>query len=208
MKTVLFYGDSNTWGFDPKTRERYPFEERWTTICAEKLGLGFQCVASGMNGRTTVFDDPLKACRNGVEGLDYALQTHKPIDIFVLMLGTNDLKYTDANGSAEGMERLLKNLTTANQRYPLSSPIFPEDVRILLVSPVLLHTNITEVGSHDAVKESEKIAGLYQALAEKYKTEFLDASAVTDPSTFDGVHLGRDGHRKLGLKIAEKLLSI
>ena len=103
MKSILFYGDSNTWGFDPETGNRYSYEIRWTSVCASILGKGYCCIPSGMNGRTTIFDDPLKGCRNGSDGLDYALQTHKPLDLLVLMIGTNDMKYTDAAGSAAGV---------------------------------------------------------------------------------------------------------
>ena len=93
MKNLLFYGDSNTWGFNPATGERYPYEKRWTAICAKILGDDFNCIPAGMNGRTTIFDDPVKACRNGRDALDYELQTHKPLDLIVVMIGTNDLKY-------------------------------------------------------------------------------------------------------------------
>jgi lysophospholipase L1-like esterase len=126
MKNLLLYGDSNTWGFDPATTLRYPYHLRWTTICAALLGDGYNCIPAGMNGRTTAFDDPVKGSRNGIKGLDYELQTHKPLDLFVVMLGTNDLKYTEAKGSAAGMEKLIELVLTANQRYNLSSPVFPE----------------------------------------------------------------------------------
>ena len=87
---ILFYGDSNTWGFDPATCGRYPYEQRWTSICAEILGENYHCMPAGMNGRTTIFDDPWKGCRNGIKGLDYELQSHKPLDLCVVMLGAND----------------------------------------------------------------------------------------------------------------------
>ena len=130
MKSILFYGDSNTWGFDPGTTLRYPYSVRWTSICASLLGSGYNCIPAGMNGRTTVFDDPIKGSRNGIKGLDYELQTHKPLDLFAVMLGTNDLKYTDAEGSAAGMERLIELVMTANQRYNLSSPVFPDSLSL------------------------------------------------------------------------------
>ena len=208
MRNILFYGDSNTWGFDPETCGRYDYGERWTTICAQALGEAYHCIPAGMNGRTTIFDDPWKGCRNGVRGLDYELQSHKPLDLCVVMLGTNDLKFTDAKGSAAGMERLLRKILTANQRYSLSSPVFPEAAKFLLVSPAFLNSNITEIGLHDAREESRKMAGLYEALAGKYSLEFLDASSVTGPSAADGVHLDAEGHRKLGLAIAEKIQTL
>ncbi|MBR3243102.1 MAG: SGNH/GDSL hydrolase family protein [Parasporobacterium sp.] len=207
-KNILFYGDSNTWGFDPSTGLRYPYEERWTTVCADLLGKGYNCIPAGMNGRTTVFDDPLKGCRNGIKGLDYELQTNKPLDLFVLMLGTNDLKYTDAEGSAHGIEKIVSNVLSANERFNLSSPVFPKGARILLISPVHCHTDISETGEHDARAESIKLSGNWKEIAEKYRLDFLDAAKITEPSSVDGVHLSPEGHQKLGHAAARKITSL
>ena len=203
MKSVLFYGDSNTWGFDPSTTLRYPYPLRWTTICAKLLGGGYNCIPAGMNGRTTAFDDPVKGSRNGISGLDYELQTHKPLDLFVVMLGTNDLKYTDAAGSAAGMERLAELVLSANERYNLSSPVFPAGPDILLISPILLKAH---VGDRDNdMAESLRLSCLYRRIAEKHRLRFLDASLYAGPSEADGVHLDVEGHEALGKAIAETI---
>ena len=203
MKNILFYGDSNTWGFDPNTTLRYPYEFRWTTVCAGILGPDYNCIPAGMNGRTTMFDDPVKGCRNGIKGLDYELQTHKPLDLFVVMLGTNDLKYTDARGSAAGMEKLAELVLTANERYNLSSPVFPNGPKALLISPVPLTAHVGE--RKDDIVEAEKLSALYGRIAEARCLAFLDAAQYAGPSPIDGVHLGVDGHRKLGAAVAEKI---
>ena len=208
MKTVLFYGDSNTWGFDPETGNRYSYEIRWTSICASILGEGYCCIPSGMNGRTTIFDDPLKGCRNGSEGIDYALQSHKPLDLLVLMIGTNDMKYTDAAGSAAGLEQLVLKIMTANERYSLSSPVFPDGAKILLISPVLLNENIDETGRHDAMEESRKLSALYKGIADKYELAFMDAADITPPADVDGVHLSPEGHRKIGQAVAARIADV
>lgn len=206
MKNILFYGDSNTWGFDPDSRLRYPYDRRWTTVCAGLLGESCHCVAAGMNGRTTAFDDPLKGARNGIKGLDYELQTHKPLDLLTVMLGTNDLKYTDAAGSASGMEELVRLALSANDRYCLSSPVFPGERRILLIAPVLLEGHVGE--RQDDMAQSARLSGLYGAIAEKYGLYFLDAARYAAPSRTDGVHLAAEGHRQLGLAVAEKIREI
>ena len=204
MKSILFYGDSNTWGFDPGTTLRYPYHLRWTTLCAALLGADYNCIPAGMNGRTTAFDDPVKGARNGVKGLDYELQTHKPLDLMVIMLGTNDLKYTDAEGSATEMERLVKLVLTANQRFNLSSPVFPiEGVPILLISPILLKSHVGE--RDDDMVESTKLSTFYQRIADDYHLHFMDAAHYAEPSDIDGVHLSVEGHRRLGAAIAEKI---
>jgi len=215
------YGDSNTWGFDPETGGRYAYEERWTTICADLLGPEFCCIPAGLNGRTTVFDDPLKGCRNGVHGLDLELQTHKPLDLCVVMLGTNDLKFTDAEGSARGMEQLLRMLLSANARYHLSYPVFPNGARILLAAPVLIRgknsigsawngvdmPTVSDMDFNDE-EESKKISMLYQKLAEKYGLEFIDMSLIAEPSLTDGVHLSKEGHAQIGRAMADKIREI
>ena len=209
-RSILFYGDSNTWGFDPATTLRYPFPLRWTTVCASLLGDTYHCFPAGMNGRTTVFDDPVKGSRNGLKGLDYELQTHKPLDLFVVMLGTNDLKYTDADGSADGMERLIELVLTANERYRLSSPVFPAMTAaknpILLISPIRLRAHVGDRG--DDISESARLSGLYRRIAEKHRLHFLDASLYAEPSDVDGVHLAVEGHRSLGRAIAETIRAI
>lgn len=176
--------------------------------------------------------------------MDYELQSHKPLDLCVVMLGTNDLKFTDAQGSARGMEQLLCMILTANERYHLSYPVFPNGAKILLISPVLVRCNIGNawdgVGLHalpamepieympsaseanasananveasafasNDEAESRKYSILYQKLANKYGLEFMDASAIVEPSTVDGVHLSRDGHALIGNAVAEKIREI
>ena len=208
MKTILFYGDSNTWGFDPSTCGRYPLEERWTTICQQMLGTDFYGIPAGMNGRTTVFDDPFKGCRNGLEGLDYELQSHKPLDLVVLMLGINDLKFTDAAGSAAGMRTVVEHILTVNDRFAQSFPVFPDRARILLVSPVLITGYVNDNTACDESRESEKLASLYQEIARENGLDFLDAAKVTGPSRIDGVHLSPEGHARIGRAIASKILEL
>ena len=94
MKTILCYGDSNTWGYDPQKGGRYPKPIRWTSVLQETLGKNFDIIAEGLNGRTTVWDDPVEGeHRNGKKYLLPCLHTHKPIDLVILFLGSNDLKY-------------------------------------------------------------------------------------------------------------------
>src|SRR4051794_36747894 len=92
MKTVLCYGDSNTWGYDPATRTRYPLEVRWTGVLANRLGLEYRVVEEGLNGRTTRWDDPIETGRTGLTYLRPCIESHQPLDLIIIMLGTNDLK--------------------------------------------------------------------------------------------------------------------
>lgn len=104
MKQILCFGDSNTWGLIPKTNKRYEWGVRWTSLLNESLNDkkegGYRVIEEGLCGRTTVFDDPLRDGRNGVKILPTILETHNPVDIVIIMLGTNDCK-TVYNASAE-----------------------------------------------------------------------------------------------------------
>lgn len=92
MKTILCYGDSNTWGYSALTAERYPADVRWPGVLRTRLGAGFHVIEEGLNGRTTVWDDPIEEHKNGKSYLYPCLETHKPIDLVLIFLGTNDLK--------------------------------------------------------------------------------------------------------------------
>ena len=92
MKRILCYGDSNTWGYDPATQERFDRATRWTGVLRTTLGDGYEILEEGLNGRTTVWDDPIEGYKNGHTYLVPCLETHRPVDLVVLMLGTNDLK--------------------------------------------------------------------------------------------------------------------
>ena len=91
MKTILCYGDSNTWGFEPVTRNLYGRTERWTGILRQELGLDYDVIEEGLNGRTTVWDDPIEGHKNGKEQIIPILKSHQPLDLVTIMLGTNDL---------------------------------------------------------------------------------------------------------------------
>ena len=92
MKTILCYGDSNTWGYDPANQTRYPRDVRWPGVLRNGLGDGYIVIEEGLNGRTTVWDDPIELDKNGATYLRPCIQTHKPLDFVIIMLGTNDLK--------------------------------------------------------------------------------------------------------------------
>ena len=93
MKTILCYGDSNTYGLMPDSPDRYPRDVRWTGILQKKLGEDYYVIEEGLSGRTTLWDDPIEEHKNGKKYLLPCLETHKPLDLVVIMLGTNDLDH-------------------------------------------------------------------------------------------------------------------
>jgi lysophospholipase L1-like esterase len=124
-KTVLCYGDSNTWGYNPKTGQRYGRDERWPGVLRKELGQGYLVVEEGLNGRTTVWDDPIEGHKNGKTYLIPCLETHKPIDLVIVMLGTNDLKmrfsvsaFDIANGAGVLVDIVQKSAAGPQDKAP------------------------------------------------------------------------------------------
>lgn len=213
MRNVLFFGDSNTYGFDPESRaagtgERFAADVRWCGVAARELGSSWHVIEEGLNGRTTVHEDPyrLTTYLSGGMLLPTLLKSHLPLDAVVIMLGTNDLKPVYSLGLAN-IARGMAVLAEAIKEFPWpSSASCPQ---ILLVSPPPLTHAATQglLAEFDArsIALSEQLADAYRQVAELESCDFLDAGKVAQVGSFDGVHLDADGHHALGLAIAAKL---
>ena len=178
MKEILCFGDSNTYGLIPGTKNRYGRDTRWTGLIEQQLyGKGCRIIEEGLCGRTTVFEDELREGRKGAAFLPTLLESHAPVDRVVLMLGTNDCK-TFYNASAEviglGVERLVEQIRKADK-----------NIRILLISPIQLGEGVWEQGydpefNEKSVEVSKGLKAVYQKVAEKYGCDFLAASDVAE----------------------------
>lgn len=211
-KRILCYGDSNTWGYTPLTGERYDDDTRWTQVLARELGEDYTVIEDGLGGRTTVFEDPHVPCRSGRDGLPYALLTARPIDLVIIMLGTNDLPHTNAFGSSRGVSEIVHRTLNASTFYKDSSKIFRDAPKVLLVSPIRLHPEIDRImpesGYRGQYAESCRFAEFTRQVAESYGLPWLDAAEYAAPSDADGVHMLPQGHIALGKAIAEKVAEI
>lgn len=209
MKKILCYGDSNTWGFIPGTGGRYPADIRWPGVLAEALGPEYEVIEDGISGRTTVWDDPLAPYRNGLEGLGYGLLRAKPVDLVVLMLGTNDLYHTNAFGYYRGLSRVARRIMGAQEHYHDSSPVFKEQPKLLLVAPVAIHQDIgkirPELDLGRRYEDSCQFAAYTKRLAEEMGLPWVDAAACASASEIDGLHFTPEHHLALGKMIAEKI---
>lgn len=211
-KTVVCYGDSNTWGYTPGSGVRFDENTRWTGRLQMLLGEAYKTVECGMNARTTSFDDPFRDYLNGRRGLVYSLMEAKPVDLLVISLGTNDLKYGDAFRSSRGLDALLDLAVHANICIPGSSPIYREEPRVLVISPIALHPLLEEkFPLHEMagrVQTSREFAPLFQDVCHKYGAAFLNAAEVARASEADCVHMDQESHNALANSVKEKILQI
>jgi lysophospholipase L1-like esterase len=203
MKTVLCYGDSNTWGYNPGTGERFSRDERWTGVLRQKLGAEYHVIEEGLNGRTTVWDDPIEGYKNGKEYLIPCLQSHRPIDLVVIMLGTNDLKKR-FSVSAYDIANAAGVLVDVVQRSDAGPEGHPPKVLLMAPPPVGKLTEFAEM-FEDAEVKSRKFSEYYRRVAEEYGCMLLDTSEVIVSSDLDGIHFEAGEHQKLGEAVAARV---
>jgi lysophospholipase L1-like esterase len=191
MKRILAFGDSNTWGFDPATHDRYSEEIRWTSLLQKTLGNDAVIIEEGLNGRTTAFDDPGWDGRNGLASLPSILEADRPLDAAIIMLGTNDCKSV-FHASTEEITTGLEQCLTKILDYVSAK-------NILLISPLFLGEIALRRGSYSdqSMAVSRELKQTYKELANQYGTSHLAASDVAKASSIDGEHLTKEGHHAL-----------
>jgi lysophospholipase L1-like esterase len=195
-KTILCFGDSNTWGYDPATQARFPRDRRWTGVLRRELGEGYLVVEEGLNGRTTVWDDPIEGYKNGKEYLVPCLETHKPIDLVTIMLGTNDLKmrfHVPACDIAAGAGVLVDIVARSETGPGDGAP----QVLLIAPPPIAKLSEFAEMFEGGTAK-SKMLSHHFRLVAEERGCAFLDASEVLVSSDVDGIHFELSEHRKLG----------
>ena len=204
LPQVLVYGDSLSWGIVPGTRRRLDFESRWPGVLEAALahqGLGVRMLEDCLNGRRTVWEDPFKPGRKGLDGLAQRMEMHSPLALVILMLGTNDFQSMHPHTawhSAQGMAALVGAVRGAPIEPGM--PVPP----VLVVAPPAIETPAGSIapkfegGQH-------KCPGLADALrqvAEELACGFFDAGSLVHVSPVDGVHLDAADHRRLGEALA------
>ena len=211
MKRILCYGDSNTWGYDPVNQDactgltgRYDEHTRWPGVMRDILGAEYFVWEAGLNGRTTVFDDPLMPTRNGVKDFEMVLQMCDPVDCIIFALGTNDTKDMFQASSLiiyHGMERLLNvckavlaQSRSAHAKIILACPIIP----------VVDGNGEYQYGfSELSTQRGHELRQRYKLLAEQSGCMFIDLNDLAGTSSADGVHIDPDGHKSVGAAMAQ-----
>lgn len=210
MKNILCFGDSNTWGYDPATCDRFQRDIRWTGVLRKELGEGCNVIEEGLNGRTTVWDDPVEGIidshKNGKKYLIPCLESHKPLDLVVIMLGTNDLKKRfslSALDIAESAGSLVDVVMKSDAGIKGTAP------KVLLMAPPKLaklsyYAEMLEGAAEKALKFSE----YYARVAQEHGCSFLDTSNVIVSSDIDGIHFEAGEHAKLGRAVSNAVREI
>lgn len=209
MKTILCYGDSNTHGHIPVTGERYPRDIRWPGILQKKLGEEYYVIEEGHSGRTTLWDDPIEEHKNGKTYLLPCLATHSPIDLVVLLLGTNDLKVRfslspyDISASAENLVKTIQQSGCGlNHQAP----------KVLLITPVPIHSvgeeDLNQMFGIDMAERSQQLAHFYEAVAKRCQVEYLNPGDAVEISELDGIHYTEQGHAAMAELVEKKIREI
>ncbi|MEO9168215.1 MAG: SGNH/GDSL hydrolase family protein [Aestuariivirga sp.] len=212
MKSILAFGDSLTWGSNAETNLRHAFDVRWPNVLAAGLNNKARVYEEGMGGRTTVFPDPTTTAeRNGAVALPMLLATHQPLDLVIIMLGTNDIKFANrctAFDASLGIERLIKLVKHHDFKSEYTVP------QILIMSPPCLVKSrdpwFAELWTH-AIAESKRFKEHYARVAEEQGVHFFDAGSVAVADPTDGGHLDAANTVAIGkalVPVVKKILEI
>lgn len=207
MRSVLCYGDSNTWGAATVSRpdDRYAPDERWPGVLRAELGAGWLVIEEGLGGRTTLTDDPVEgADKNGRTYLLPCLRSHRPLDVVAIMLGTNDLKQRFNKSAweiAQGVGVLVDIVKAAGVGRGGGTP------EIVVVCPAVVLDRLPLHGDMfaGAPAKSRDLAKHYAAVAAERCVRFLDAGTVIKSSAHDGFHLDPEAHLALGRAVAAEI---
>ena len=207
-KHSVCFGDSNTHGYCAEPFDcadggsRFNEDERWTCLLQTLLGPEYLVLEEGLGGRTTVFDDPLTEGLSGLNVIFPVLMSHEPVDLLVIMLGTNDTKDRlgmNAACIALGMGRLVdkcKSVPCWGGHAPNILVVCPPHIGRELADPCM--------GSGCAAK-SEELAKYMEPAVTSRGCRFLDAEGIAEFNKVDFMHLTRKGHADLAAKLADMI---
>jgi lysophospholipase L1-like esterase len=207
----MCFGDSNTYGAIPTLarvgRHRFTPDRRWPGIMRRQLGSGWDVLEEGHPGRTTVHDDPIEGLhKNGLKSLPVCLETHMPLDLVILMLGTNDLKHrfsVTAGDVADSIELLVRAIQRSEAGHAGAAPA----VLVAAPPPMLEVDWFGEMFAGGAAKSLEFPSRIRDA-ARRAGAAFFNVADFVESSTVDGIHFDSDAHRVLGVELAKAVQAL
>ena len=206
-KRVLCFGDSLTWGYDPDNRVRFPEDSRWPMVMQSILGDEYTVIEEGQNGRTIATDAPAEGEKNGLKYIGPCLESHTPLDVVIIMLGSNDCKRKYAYSSMDiaGEMQIMLEKVLAYNHFRCNNGF-----KVILVSPPYIADSIKQswlgdsFGYENAAKLTHELSDWYSQLANMYNCTFFDASKHVVASDSDGCHMDAENQKKLGELLAEQ----
>lgn len=202
MKTILAFGDSLTYGANPiPGGPRHAYEDRWPTALERGLGGKARVIAEGLGGRTTVHDDWFaNADRNGARVLPTLLESHSPLDLVIIMLGTNDIKPFHGRTAGEAGRGMARLTQIVRGHYAGKLMAAPEI--ILVAPPPIIRGEWADMMDHfgpdEAIATSVDFAREYRKRATEQQVHFFDAGTVARTDPADGIHLDPANTRAIG----------
>ena len=217
-KRILVFGDSNSWGWTPREDQeptvRLAKNVRWPGVLAEKLGPDYEIIEEALSARTTNLDDPEEdlpsehlrgATLNGARVLPALIASHLPLDLVVIMLGTNDLKARFNRTPGEIAQAAISLVHIIRDCEGGVFTIYPSP-KVLLLAPPPLGTTFRNPEMWVRAREKSLMLGaVFESASTSANIPVFDTSEVIATDGPDGVHLTADAHQKLGLAVAEKV---
>jgi lysophospholipase L1-like esterase len=207
-KAIMCFGDSNTWGFPPDCGARYDRQTRWPGVLQAQLGEDYYVIEEGLPGRNTVWDDPVEGGKNGLKHLVPLILSHMPLDLLIIMLGTNDFK-SRFNVSPLDISWSIGRLVKAARCS--SHPLLGEAPEVLVICPPPLADLSRSPFAGiliGAEEKSHQLASVLGAYCKENNIHMFDAGSVVQTSPVDGVHWEKEEHRKLGLAVCAQVRAI
>jgi len=208
MINILCFGDSNTWGYTPLSGARYSINERWPRVLQARLGDKYHIIEEGLCGRTISSHMQDRPQRSGQEFLPALLESHRPLDLIIIMLGTNDLQHC-FNLTAEEIANNIKHFCSTIKNNEYIKQHIPQ-TKILLISP----SPLAELPKEDQALfkngqlKSQQLASLYYDVATELKIEFLNAHDIVETTDDDGIHWTKEQHEQFGTLLTSTINNI
>jgi lysophospholipase L1-like esterase len=185
LKTIVCFGDSNTYGHIPGVGGRYPRDVRWPARLATELADEAEVISEGLSGRTATIESPVAEGRNGLPYLVPCLRSHAPVDVLVIFLGTNDAYWLEPHLVASSIGRLIKAARAAEAGPDGGAP------EILVVCPPPFGGYV--------------LAPAYKEVCDALGCELLDLDGITRYSPIDDAHLDESGHAAVASAVESRV---
>lgn len=198
---IVCYGDSNTFGYNPKDGSRYDENVRWTSVLQKNLGTDYEVIDEGMCDRTGFADNPNGFIFSGPKHFPHFINKSDNIDYLILWIGTNDLMFK-YDITLPLIENGLNNLIIMAQTKAKN---------IIIIPPVILSENILKGSFNDrfdntSIAKSKEVGEIYKRTADTYHCKFFDINEFAKPSNFDGLHFDINTHKIIADKLAKLFL--